>query len=753
LLKTKPEKFLHEWSFFGNGERKRGGSGFVGSVPDGSTYVNAKGSAKLSAAPQRDLRVGAIDGVRALAIAVVIAYHADLEAFPGGFLGVEVFFVLSGYLVGGALLNELRRRDRIDVKRYALRRMQRLAPALLAMLAVVGTVVLLGFRGEVGHVRRGAIGAVTGTGNWLELASGGDYFAAFGRGPVLRHLWSFSVEVQAYAILPFLVWALWIATSRRRERVAAALTALGFASYAWQAIVAHQDPTSSRAYFGTDTRIGAILLGGALACVGPKLIRKYLTNMALNVAGWLSLASLAVLVAVTEGTDRHLYNGMLALTAMLSTVMIAAAANAGSDLFNRFMSSPPLRWLGTRSYGMYLWHWPIFVLTRPIAGIPMAPLPFAVRVGLTALLAEGSFRYVETTAAPTANRAPWSRRRLTELAAAALAGCLVFGIATATATPARSTGSVGTLSSDEFDAQDAALDAFDPTALLLAPSTVVSPPQANSGNSTSAVPTIAPANRAGVSGSSVLSTGLSSSSTTTIPRNPSGASTGEQTPSQTTLPIVAEGTAPTSTPAMQTSVTTTTAVAPLAIGSEVTMIGDSLMETATLALQARFGPDIVVDTQVGRQFTSGIERANALRYDGKLKPIVIIGLGTNGPFSEKQIEALIAELSDRKTIAFVKVVVPRRWQKTVNEALDKAKERHPEILLIDWPAWVSDYKVRLQDGVHPTVRGARLYAELMATALTQTPITPVSVQTTTIATTATASIPTTPAIGATTAGQ
>lgn len=173
-----------------------------------------------------------------------------------------------------------------------------------------------------------------------------------------------------------------------------------------------------------------------------------------------------------------------------------------------------------------------------------------------------------------------------------------------------------------------------------------------------------------------------------------------------------------------TSVTTTTAVAPLAIGSEVTMIGDSLMETATLALHARFGPDIVVDTQVGRQFTSGLERANALRYDGKLKPIVIIGLGTNGPFSEKQIEALIAELSDRKTVAFVKVVVPRRWQKTVNEALDKAKERHPELILIDWPTWVSDYKVRLQDGVHPTVRGARLYADLIATSLAQNPATP-----------------------------
>jgi peptidoglycan/LPS O-acetylase OafA/YrhL len=657
--------------------------------------------------------VGAIDGVRALAIAVVIAYHADLEAFPGGFLGVEVFFVLSGYLVGGALINELRRRDRIDFKRYTLRRIQRLAPALLAMLAVVGMVVLLGFRGEVGHLRRGAIGAVTGTGNWLELIGGGDYFAAFGRGPVLRHLWSFSVELQAYAVLPFLLWTLWIATSRRRQRMAAGLTILGFASYAWQAIVAHQDPTSSRAYFGTDTRIGAILLGAALACVGPKLIRSYLTNLALSVAGGLSLASLAVLVAVTEGTDRHLYDGMLALTAVLSVVMIAAAANADIGLFNRSLSCAPLRWLGTRSYGMYLWHWPIFVLTRPIAGIPMAPLPFALRVGLTALLAEGSFRYVETTTAPTASREPWSRRRLSELAAAALAGCLVFGIATAT--PARSTGSISSLSSfgsDGFEPE------FDPSAPTSASTTTVPSAQLDPTKSTSAVPTIPAIVSTTTPSLTPSNTRLSdpgtgpTTTTTQAPALPLPAGVEPAAPTPATAP------APTAT---ATSVTTTTAAAPFAIGSEVTMIGDSLMETATLALQARFGPNIVVDTQVGRQFTSGIERANALRYDGKLKPIVIIGLGTNGPFSEKQIEALIAELSDRKTIAFVKVVVPRRWQKTVNEALDKAKERHPELVLIDWPTWVNDYKVRLQDGVHPTVRGARLYAELIATSLTQIP--------------------------------
>ena len=144
------------------------------------------------------------------------------------------------------------------------------------------------------------------------------------------------------------------------------------------------------------------------------------------------------------------------------------------------------------------------------------------------------------------------------------------------------------------------------------------------------------------------------------------------------------------------------------------MIGDSLMQTATVALQARFGPELTIDTQVGRQFTTGIERANALRYEGKLKPIVVIGLGTNGPFSTKEIDALIGELRDRQTIAFVKVEVPRRWKNTVNNALDKAKERHPEIVLIDWPTRVAEYNVRLQDAVHPTARGGCNHTEQRA---------------------------------------
>jgi peptidoglycan/LPS O-acetylase OafA/YrhL len=670
-------------------------------VPDGSTFVQAERA-------KPDNRVGAIDGVRALAIAVVIAYHADLEAFPGGFLGVEMFFVLSGYLVGGALISELGRRDRIDAKRYAIRRIQRLAPALITMLAVVGATVLLGYRDEVDHLRRGALGAVTGTGNWLELASGGDYFAAFGRGPVLRHLWSFSVEVQAYALLPLLLWVLWVATDRHKEQIAGVLIVLVTASYTWQTIVAHHGATSSRAYFGTDTRIGAVLLGAALACLGQSTIRTYLSTTALTLAGWISLASLAILVALVEGTDPHLYNGILALTAILSAVVIAAAANSDAvgqtalftgapgqvcrsgestgrsghvvgavALFrgslNRFLGCAPLRWLGTRSYGMYLWHWPIFVLTRPIAGIPMPVLPFTVRVGLTALLAEGSFRYVETMASRASKREPWSRRRLGELAASALAGCLVFGIATAT--PARSSSSLTNL----LDAQLIGISAEE-----------TSPPE-----------TLYPAPY-----------NSSSTPSNTPPHTVSSTTSSTAPPSVASAP-----------PDMQ--VTTTTAAAPLAVGNEITMIGDSLMETATSALQAKFGTRIVVDTQVGRQFTTGIERANALRYDGKLKPIVVIGLGTNGPFSEKQIEALIAELSDRKTIAFVKVVVPRRWQNTVNEALEKAKERHPELVLIDWPTWVEDYKVRLQDGVHPTARGARLYADLIADTLaTQTVLLP-----------------------------
>jgi peptidoglycan/LPS O-acetylase OafA/YrhL len=605
-------------------------------------------------APIRNAHIAALDGVRALAIAVVIAYHADLAAFPGGFLGVETFFVLSGFLVSAGLIAELERRGRIRLVHYAIRRVRRLAPALVAMLGSVAVVVLVGFPDQVSHLRRGALGALTGSGNWLEFTNG-DYFATFGRGPVFRHLWSFAVEVQAYAILPMLIALLWALSGWARNRVALFLLLLAVAGYVWQAVVALRYPDSSRAYFGTDTRIAGLLLGASVAALDRQRARAEVPVAALNIVAVVSLLGLGGLVAAVEGTDPVLYRGILALTGLLSALLVFAASISAETIVCLVLGSAPFHWVGTRSYGLYLWHWPIFVLTRPVAGVPMGLAPFALRVGLTCVVAELSFRFVESrsTRAPAE---PWSRRRVTEISVAALSGFLVFGVVAAT--PARS----------------------DEVGVVAVP--VLAPP-----------PTQAP---------SIIEVSTTTTLVAPVPI-PVDAPT---IPPPTTTP-----------PATTTTTTTMPPLPPGLVGDDVTLIGDSVLRAAEPALRARLGLNTNIDSAVGRQFVAGIDRVRALRAEGRLKPIVVVALGTNGPFREADIDALIAELHDRKTLAFVQVEVPRRWKKTVNERFVNAKAQHPSIVLIDWPSRVKASKLRLPDGVHPAPKAAASYADLLIEAL------------------------------------
>jgi peptidoglycan/LPS O-acetylase OafA/YrhL len=614
--------------------------------------------------------IPALDGVRALAIAVVIAYHADLVFVPGGFLGVEMFFVLSGFLVSGGLIAELERRGRIRLGRYALRRLQRLGPALLAMLGVVALIVLLGFPDQLSHLRRGSFGALTGSGNWLELTNG-DYFATFGRGPVLRHLWSFAVEVQAYVILPVLIGLLWALSGRDRTRLALFLGLLAGIGYVWQAIIAIRYPDSSRAYFGTDTRIAALLLGASVASLDRKRLRDEVPTLTLDILAGVSLLGLGSLVAVVEGTDPVLYRGILALTGLLSALLVFAAATAVDSFAGLVLGSALFRWIGTRSYGLYLWHWPIFVLTRPVAGVPLAPIPFALRVGATAVAAELCFRFIESRSARSVPRVAWSRRRCAELGIAALAGFLLFGVATAT--PARS---------DELSSE--------------IPVVVVPPPP----------PTQAP---------SVIDVSTTTTTTTTRITTPSDVAVAPTVPASTVAPTTISATT-----VATTTIATTTTLPPLPpglVGNDVTLIGDSVLRSAEPALRARLGLNVTIDSKVGRQFGAALDLVKTLRAEGRLKPIVVVALGTNGPIREADVDALVAELQDRKMVAFVQVEVPRRWKKSVNERFATAKVQYPAIVVIDWPTRVKTLKLRLPDGVHPAPKAAASYADLLIESL------------------------------------
>jgi len=340
-----------------------------------------------------------LDGMRALAVGAVIAYHLDLGWAQGGLLGVGVFFTLSGYLITDLLLGQYESTGGLQLADFWLRRVRRLLPALFVMLTVVVAWVTLLDRSLLPAVR-GAVGAsavyVT---NWWLIAQHSSYFAQFAPPSPVGHLWSLAVEEQFYLIWP---WLLWIGLRWKRtrsgpdKRLAAASLLLAAASAVAMALLYRPGYDPTRVYDGTDTRAFALLIGSALAFVWPSRhlrVRVDRTRWVLDGAGIAGLAVFAVLVWRTGQYSPFLYRGGLVLLSFATALMVAAAASPAGR-FGPILGWKPLRWLGVRSYGIYLWHFPIIVLTTPAGGgdtLSRRVLQVAAIIGCAAL----SWRYIE----------------------------------------------------------------------------------------------------------------------------------------------------------------------------------------------------------------------------------------------------------------------------------------------------------------------------------------------------------------------
>jgi peptidoglycan/LPS O-acetylase OafA/YrhL/lysophospholipase L1-like esterase len=341
-----------------------------------------------------------LDGLRALAVGAVIAYHVGWGWAPGGLLGVEVFFTLSGYLITDILLAQHERTGRLQLADFWLGRARRLLPALFVMLAVVVAWVTLLDRSLLPALRGVVVASAFYVSNWWLIAQHSSYFAQFGPPSPVGHLWSLAVEEQFYLIWPGLLW-IGLRCSRGRAgsgaRLAVASLLLAAASVVTMAMLYRPGYDPTRVYDGTDTRAFALLIGAALAFVWPASdLRAEVASGArwvLDGAGALGLAVFALMVWRTGEYSPFLYPTGMVLLSLGTALMVAAAASPASR-FGRMLGWRPLRWVGVRSYGIYLWHFPIIVLTTPADGrdtLARAVLQVAASVGCAAL----SWRYLE----------------------------------------------------------------------------------------------------------------------------------------------------------------------------------------------------------------------------------------------------------------------------------------------------------------------------------------------------------------------
>ncbi|MBP1307697.1 peptidoglycan/LPS O-acetylase OafA/YrhL/lysophospholipase L1-like esterase [Paenibacillus sp. 1182] len=635
-----------------------------------------------------------LDGLRALAVIAVIVYHLNPDWLPGGLLGVGVFFTLSGYLITDILVSQWDTYHSFKMKDFWLRRARRLLPAMLTVVAVIVLCSLLFDPSRLTALRGDVPAALVYMSNWWFIFHQVSYFESFGPPSPLGHLWSLAVEEQFYILWPLLL-ALGLKFMPKRIVLAGWVTCLALISALLMAVIYVPGSDPSRVYYGTDTRGFALLIGAALALVWPsgklKEQASAKARMLLDSIGAISLLLLCHWAWASNEYDPSLYRGGLLGIALVTAIVVAALAHPVSHL-GRLLGIKPLRWIGARSYGLYLWHFPVITLTTPQVdtdGVHVTRI--ILQLLATVLLASLSFKYIEepirhggfrhwiTEIRSAVRRQARWRWMPTTTAAVLFAGILMGTVHLYVASP---DATIQAASSDEKPVAKA--KAMPP--LHGTVSVASKEPQATKlqGSGGSKAQTPAPSQA--------------------------------QTPKNTVVQVgttddVTKPSEPSDKPKEDTPMT--------GDGSSVTAIGDSVMLDVQSYLQESF-PGAVVDGRIGRQMAEAPAVLEQLRQNGQLGKTVIIELGTNGAFTKDQLANLLASLKDTKRIILVNTRVPRPWESIVNKHLAEAASQDPRITMIDWYAASSGKNSYFEhDGVHLKPKGAKAYASLLAQVLTK----------------------------------
>jgi peptidoglycan/LPS O-acetylase OafA/YrhL len=605
-----------------------------------------------------------------------MGFHEGASELSGGFLGVDIFFVLSGFLITDLLAVQYDLLGRLDLKDFWARRARRLLPALAVMLVVVAAAAILIEPDSEGSLREALLAAVTYTSNWYQVLHHVSYFGSLGPPPPLEHLWSLAIEEQFYIVWPVVLWFFIFRLNGPRARVTATLIAAGLSALA---MVLQYSPGAnpSAVYYGTDTHASALLVGAALALAYPLstlTVAPPALTKRLDAAGVLGLAALAWAIGHFSGDDPAVYPVGLILAALGAAGLVAAAASNG--VIAALTSLRPLRWVGLRSYGIYLWHWPVIALTAALEGSgPTSAWVWFIETAVTLALAAASWRFIETPIARDGLRATWHnwhaslvRVRTRQAARPARAITIVVTAATVFALAAGGYG-------------------------------VARPPGDAPGGLLQQV----------AQGERVSAASQSTQAAQTAPASPSPMAhkaTGAK-------PAAAKATvrAKKGTPSCPRG------ALPKVSGDQVTAVGDSVMVASAAALEAAL-PGSYINAQVGRQMQGGLAIVQSLAASGDLRHIVVVGLGTNGAITASQIRELRRLAGPDRELILVNTYGPQSWEHEVNAMLAAGTRNAARVELANWDQAIAARTGLLwPDGIHPQPAGAKLYARVVLTAI------------------------------------
>lgn len=606
-------------------------------------------------------QVKGLDGLRGLAVLAVVIYHFFGDVLPGGYLGVDMFFVLSGFLITSLLVREFRVSGRISLKDFWVRRFRRILPAALTVLIICTAIVAL-ISGDIAvGIREQFLGTFFFVNNWTQIATSQSYFAD-NEIQVFAHYWSLAVEEQFYVIWPLLIFGVFAISRRQPRRLPIAISlllAIASGVAMWLIYTPGQDPT--RVYYGTDTHAFGLLIGAILSLIvtstksHPKADSwpspgKSEQVMA-GVIGTFALAGYIAQLFLMPDDAEFTYRGGLILTSVLGALMIWGVIREFGPL-KWIFSTAVMRWLGQRSFSLYLWHWPVVMILRAIFdGNHSSDKPWIlglVAVPISFLLAELSYQFVENPFRRGGYKKTWTGYWA--------------------ARPSMS------------EMKDGFAKAFWPL-----------------------VPLIVVASLVGVGYALATSSDKSELEQQLEQLQKQNKSTQNGGP------------APAAAPSTQTEKTRR----PMPTGNEITAIGDSVMLAASEALQQRY-PGIYIDAEVSRHYSAAPPIIEQLKAAGDLRSTVFLGFGTNGPAFPDQIQEVVDLIGPDHTIVMAVPYGDREWMaQSQSDVIDAAK-KYDNVYLADWCTHAQNNPNLLySDGIHPLPEGASEYALAFHYALLQ----------------------------------